>query len=322
MNALHPKVAVVGAGNVGTRFAYAAAIKGVARHLVLLDLNVRRLEGDVADLSHGEPYFPHPVKVQAGSLEDLRGSDLVVVTAGRNQRPGETRMDLVRDNVRLFEDLIPRVVEAAPGVVLLVVTNPVDVLAKVAWELAGRPPGRVFGSGTVLDSARLRHALGRHCGVDPRSVHAYVLGEHGDTEFPLWSRATIGNASVREFCADCERAGDCDPDERLVATFREVRDAAYHVIDRKGETSFGVGLAMVRIAQAVINDENSVLPVSTRVPEFYGLGDVGDVFLGLPAVVNRGGVRAVLQLEMEPAEREALERSAAAIRRVLDAVGY
>ncbi len=313
-NELRPKVSIIGAGNVGLRYAYALMISGSARRICLVDLNRERLEGEVMDLNHGAPYIS-PVEVTAGDYPDIAGSDLVVVTAGKGQQPGQSRLDLIRANVELYKKIIPTVVEHAPEALLLIVSNPVDVLAYAAYRISGMSPKRVIGSGTVLDSARLRFLLGRHCRVDPRNVHAYILGEHGDSEFPAWSRALIGGALLKQFCPTCEFNGSCDRERELEEIFVRVRDSAYQIIARKGETSYGIGLALARITRAILNDENAVLPVSSLFSDYPG---GKEVYLSLPAVVNREGVRQVIRLDLSPEEEKALHHSAGVIREVID----
>ena len=311
---LKPKVSIIGAGNVGLRYAYALMISGAARQICLVDLNREKLEGEVMDLNHGAPYIS-PVEVEAVDYPGIAGSDLVVVTAGKGQKPGQSRLDLIKENVELYKTIIPTVVGHAPGALLLIVTNPVDVLSYAAWKISGLPASRVIGAGTVLDSARLRYLVGRHCRVDPRSVHAYILGEHGDSEFPAWSRALIGGMFLKEYCPICPFNKICEHRQELEEIFVQVRDSAYQIIERKGETSYGIGLAMVRITRAILHDENAVLPVSSLFTDYPG-GE--EVYLSLPAVVNREGVRQVIRPELAPEEEAALIRSAGVIRSVID----
>ncbi|MGE5309083.1 MAG: L-lactate dehydrogenase [Deltaproteobacteria bacterium] len=316
MKSLRPKVSIIGAGNVGMRFAYAAMIRGLARQMVIVDIDRRRLEGDVMDLSHGAPYVP-PVEIVAGDYCDIEGSDIVVITAGRNQKPGQTRIDLVNQNVELYKQIIPRVMKYSPDSILLVVTNPVDVLAYAAYRLSGKDSSKVMSSGTVLDTARYRYLLSRHCHVDASNVHAYILGEHGDTEFPVWSKAMVGGILFNQYCAFCGEA-NCHRDGELKSIFDEVRTSAYRIIERKGETSYGIGLALSRITQAILNDENHILPVSTLVKGYLG---VSDVYLSLPSVVNRGGVVRVLDIDLDEAEQAAFKRSAEAVKAVIRQAG-
>ncbi len=311
---LKPKVSIIGAGNVGLRYAYALMISGTARRILLVDVNRERLEGEVMDLNHGAPYIS-PVEVVAGDYPDLAGSDLVVVTAGKGQAPGQSRLDLIKENVELYKTIIPEVVRRAPDALLLIVTNPVDVLAYAAYRISRQPAGRVIGAGTVLDSARLRFLVGRHCRVDPRSVHAYILGEHGDSEFPAWSRALIGGMFLEDYCPICPFNKICEHRQELEQIFVRVRDSAYRIIERKGETSYGIGLALDRITRAILNDENAILPVSSLFSDYPG---GKEVYLSLPAVVNREGVRQVIRLRLDPGEEQALAGSAAVIREVID----
>jgi L-lactate dehydrogenase len=252
------------------------------------------------------------VDIQAGGYEDITGSDLVVITAGKKQRPGQTRMELAKDNIELYRQIIPQIVSRAPQALLLVVSNPVDVLSYAAYKFSGLPWKKVIGSGTVLDSGRLRWLLSEHCGVDARNIHAYILGEHGDSEFPVWSKAMIGGVILDEYCPVC---GKCGCENGLDGIFEEVKNFAYKVIERKGETSYGIGLALVRITQAILYDQNSVLPVGCLVEDYYG---INGLYMSLPAVVNRSGVRQVLRAALNDKEAAALKKSAAAIKAVLD----
>ena len=311
---VNAKVSIVGAGNVGLRYAYALMIRGGARRIVLVDLDRERLEGEVMDLNHGAPYIS-PVEVTAGDYPDIVDSDLVVVTAGKGQKPGQSRIDLIRANVDLYKTIIPKIVESAPDALLLIVSNPVDILSYAAYRISKLPPERVISSGTVLDSARLRFLVGRHCRVDPRSVHAYILGEHGDSEFAAWSRASIGGVPLEDYCPTCRFNDSCDHQKELEEIFVRVRDSAYRIIESKGETSYGIGLALVRITRAILNDEDAVLPVSSLFSDYPG---GKEVYLSLPAVVNREGVRQVIRPRLADREEEALHRSAAVIREVID----
>lgn len=312
---LKPKVSIIGCGNVGMRYAYSLMLSGAARSIVIVDIDAKRAEGEVLDLSSGMPYIASPVDISSGGYADTAGSDLVVITAGRKQSPGQTRMALAKENVELFRRIVPETVKYAPEAILLVVSNPVDVLSYAAYKFSGRPSGKVIGSGTVLDSGRLRWLLSRHCGVDARNIHAYMLGEHGDSEFPVWSRAMIGGILLDEYCPVC---GRCDRKDVLEKISEEVRSFAYRVIERKGETSYGIGLALVRITRAVLQDQNSILPVGCLIGDYYG---VGDLYMSLPAVVDRSGVRQVFKPGLSAGETALLKKSAAAVREVLDECG-
>lgn len=314
---LKPKISIIGCGNVGMRYAYALIMKGGVRQLVLVDLDRERLKGEVMDLSHGAPYIS-PVEIIAGDYSLIENSDLVVITAGRKQKPNQTRLDLAKDNVELYRKIIPEIVKYASSAILLIVSNPVDVLSYAAYKFSSKPKEKVIGSGTVLDTARFRFLLSKHCNVDPRNIHAYILGEHGDSEFPVWSRAMIGGVLFKDYCYICKRAATCQRDEELSKIFAEVRDSAYEIIERKQETSYGIGLALVRITQAIMNDENAILPVSSLVENYLG---IDDIYLSLPAVINKEGVREVLKIELNPQEKQAFKNSADAIRRVIRETG-
>jgi L-lactate dehydrogenase len=265
------------------------------------------------DMNHGLFFVP-PVVVQAGGYDDCRDAAVVVITAGAKQAPGQTRLELVRRNARIIRGILDEVLARTREAVIVMVTNPVDVLTHVAVRHAGLASGRVFGSGTVLDSARLRFALSRRFVVDPRSVHAYVVGEHGDSEIVLWSHAQIGGTSLKAFCASC---GDPLAAVDREAIEKEVRDSAYHVIESKGATYYAVSLALERILATLLRDERSVLTVSAPVGGLYGLPDV---CLSLPAVIGRGGVDRILKADLDPGEIEGLRRSADVLRRAIDEV--
>lgn len=311
---LKPKVSIIGAGNVGVRYAYSLMQSGASRSIVMIDSDMKRAEGEVMDLASGMPYLS-PVEIFAGDYPDMKDSDLVVITAGKKQTPGQGRMELVKDNVAIFKNIIPRIVKYAGEALLLIVTNPVDVLSYAAYKISGKKYQEVIGSGTVLDSARLRFLLSRHCNIDARNIHAYILGEHGDSEFPVFSSALIGGTLLSDYCVQCER---CDHKDRLKHIFEAVRDFAYKIIERKGETSYGIGLALTRITEAILKNENSILPVSCLVHDYYR---VNDVYMSLPAVVNNKGVRETLKLALNPEEVENLHQSAAVIKKIIQKVG-
>jgi len=309
------KVVIVGAGMVGSTFAYALLISGAASDMVLVDINRQRAEGEAMDLNHGLPFVAHPVEARAGDFADCRGAAVVVVSAGVAQRLGETRVDLVRRNAEAFRQIIPRIREhAGPDTVLLVVTNPVDIMCYVAWRISGWEPRRVVGSGTVLDSARLRFLLSQHCRVDARSVHAYIIGEHGDTEVPAWSLSNIAGVPLRSYCPVCRQACPLEEKERI---FEQVRSAAYQIIERKGATYYGIGLALLTIVQSILGDQNRVLTVSTLMQNMMG---VDDVYVSLPCIVNRSGVAQAIPLPLSPEEEAAFRHSAQTLKDVIAAL--
>ena len=317
INSLKPKVSIIGSGNVGVRYAFALMIRGVARQIILLDIDRKRLEGEVMDLSHGAPYIS-PTEVLAGEYPDIKGSDLVVITAGRKRRSGDTRLDLTKDNVELYREIIPKIVKYAPNAIFLIVTNPVDVLAYAAYKLSNKPSHEVISSGTVLDTARFRYLLGKHCKIDTRNVHAYILGEHGESEFPVWSRVMIGGILFKDYCPTCDDRYNCSRDEVLQEILTEVRDSGYKIIEKKGETSYGISLALVRISEAILNDENAILPVSCLVDGYLG---INNVYLSLPSVINKTGVHRVLEITLDDHEQESLKNSANTLKKVIKEVG-
>ncbi|BDF70619.1 L-lactate dehydrogenase [Oscillospiraceae bacterium] len=305
------KVAVIGCGFVGSTTAFGLMQSGFFSQMVLIDANVPKAEGEAMDLSHGLP-FARPMRIYAGDYDDLADCGLIVVTAGANQRPDETRLDLVHRNVAIFRSIIPEIARRTRDAVLLIVSNPVDVLTYAALKLSGYPPNRVFGSGTVLDTARLKYLLGEHLDVDSRSVHAFIIGEHGDSELAVWSGANVSGVPLDHFC---ELRGHFDHPAANDRLYRQVRDSAYEIIARKGSTYYGVAMAVTRIALAVVRDEHSILPVSSLMSGLYGLDDL---CLSLPAVVGRTGVETVLDLALSPLEQSDLLRSAHTLRQVLD----
>lgn len=298
------RVAVVGAGNVGATFAYALLLSGLASEIVLIDANRAKAEGEAMDLSHTEP-FAHPTRVWAGELSDCASAVITVIAAGSNQKSaGETRLALLKRNAEIFKQIVPEVAGHNPDGIILVATNPVDVLTYASWKYSGLPPERVIGSGTILDTARFRYLLSRHFGVDARSLHAYIIGEHGDSEVPVWSLANIAGLRFRDFCAAMGLTFD---DSAMNDIFTQTRDAAYHIIERKGATYFAVAAGLMRICETILRDQNTVLSVSSLVRDYYGLSDV---CFSLPNIVNRSGIHSVLHLELSAEEAAALRRSA------------
>jgi L-lactate dehydrogenase len=306
------KIAIVGAGSVGATLAYACLIDGVARTIALYDLDAAKTRAEVLDLNHGLQFVPMATVVGSDDIEVCEGADLMVVTAGAKQKPGQTRLELAAANVALCRGLVPRLLEVAPDAILLLVTNPVDVVTYAALKFSGLPAQRVFGSGTVLDSSRLRLLVAQHCGVAVQNVHAYIAGEHGDSEIPLWSSATIGSIPLLRW-----EVPDRPPLDAAARAdiFRRVVGSAEEIIRGKGATNYAVGLAATRIVEAVLRDQRQVLPVSSLLRDLDG---VGDVCLSLPSVVDRGGVETVLPVPLSPEEVAGLRRSAATVRGVMD----
>ena len=290
------RVVLVGTGAVGCSYAYSMINQGVAEEFVLVDVNEAKAEGEAMDLSHAVPFSPSPTKVWSGSYADCKDADLVVITAGLPQKPGETRLDLVEKNTKIFKQIVRGIMDSGFDGIFLIATNPVDILTYVTWKESGLPKERVIGSGTTLDSARFRYMLGDYLDVDPRNVHAYIVGEHGDTELPVWSHATIGVQKLETILANNAQYKQEDLDK----IFENVRDAAYHIIERKGATYYGIGMSLLRVTKAILNNENSVLTVSAYLEGQYG---EKDAYVGVPAVINREGVREIVELELNEDEK-------------------
>lgn len=305
------KVVIIGAGSVGCSYAYSMVNQGVVEDIVLIDLDEKRAEGEAMDLVHGMAFAIQPTRVRSGSYKDCRDADLVVITAGLPQKPGETRLDLIGKNAKIARDIVLDVMLTGFDGIFLVASNPVDILSYVVWKESGLPKSRVIGSGTTLDTARLRQMVGDYFKVDPRNVHAAIMGEHGDSEFPVWSQASIGIERLEKLIG---RRANKDDWENLNNIFVDVRDAAYHIIERKGATYYGIGMCLTRITKAILNDENSILPVSCLLEGEYGLYDL---YLSVPAVINRLGTREVNDLTLNKLELEALHSSAKVMKEVI-----
>lgn len=308
-------IAVVGAGAVGATLAYACLIRGAAQTVALYDVDAAKVEAEVLDLRHGLQFVPRADVVGSDDISVCAGATVIAITAGAKQRPGQTRLELAATNVELCRSLVPRLLEVAPDAVLVLVTNPVDVLTYAALRFSGLPANRVLGTGTVLDSSRLRDLLARHCGVAVQSVHAWVVGEHGDSELALWSSASVGSVPLGDLALPGRPPLDAAARERIQ---HEVVTAADRVIRGKGATNYAIGLAGSRVLEAVVRDENRVLPVTSLLDGPAGLHDV---CLSLPSVVGAGGVAEVLDVPMSSAERAALHRSADAVRSVSASLG-
>ncbi len=305
------KVSLIGTGLVGSSFAYALMIRGLATELHLVDANTEKAVGEMMDFHHGLS-FTRPMKISAGGFEECAGSQVVVITAGVSQKPGETRLDLLARNAAIFRDIVPKVVRANPDGIILIATNPVDLLTSVSLEVSGLPRNRVIGSGTILDTSRFRFLLGQYYGVDARSVHAYIIGEHGDSEIPVWSLATIGGVRLQEF-APLKNKAYVQSDMDIL--FTQVRDAAYQIIARKGSTYYAIGLGLLSIVEAILGDYRRVLSVSTLMTGQHG---VHDICLSLPSVVGMAGVEEILALNLDEGEAAGFRASAEKLRRTYD----
>ncbi len=308
-----PKVVIVGAGAVGSTFAYTLMNSGLAEDIVLIDRDTERAEGEVMDLNHGL-FFAPPVRIAVGDYRDCRDADLVVITAGASQKPGESRHDLTERNVLICRSIMDSILEETEEAPICIVTNPVDVLTYDALHHSGLPPRQVFGSGTVLDSARFRFLLSQHCGVDARNVHAYILGEHGDSEMAAWSMAHMAGVQIDRFCQLC---GCCDHREHRAGMVEQVRESAYHVIEAKGATQYGISQALLRITGAVLRDEHSVLTVSTLIEDYAG---ISEVCLSIPCIVSRNGIERQLKADLPENEAEELQASARALKDAISSV--
>ncbi len=310
MNHVHPypvRVVIVGAGNVGATFAYTLLLSGLASEIVLVDVDRAKAEGEAMDLNHAAP-FAHPTRIWAGDYSDCAEADVTVIAAGVARLAGGTRLHLVDKNAAIFRQIVPEVVRHNPDGILLIATNPVDVMTYVAWKLSALPAQRVIGSGTILDTARFLSLLSQRFEVDPRSVHAWIIGEHGDSEVPVWSLANIAGLGLSRFCA----LHDCEFDQQAMDDiFIQTRDAAYHIVKRKGATYYAVAAGLTRIVEAILRDQSTVLSVSSLIEDYCG---ISDVCLSLPTVVDRGGVARVLRLDLSPQEIEGLRKSAAVLQ--------
>ena len=307
------KVAVVGTGNVGASFAYALTLSGVAAEVVLVDANVAKAEGEAMDLIHSAP-FAQTTKISAGDYDQCAGCAITVVTAGANQKPGEPRLDLARKNAGIFKSIISAITENNPNGLIVVATNPVDVLTHLSAQYAGFDKGRVFGSGTILDTSRFRHFIGAHVGVSPQSVSAYIIGEHGDSEVPVWSQVAIGGVPLADYCKTFDIALNDDIKDEI---YKETRDAAYKIIERKGATYYAIGAGLLEVVKAVVRDENAILPVGSAIDGVHGISDVS---FGMPTVVGKNGAQRVLPLPLSDEEIEKLQNSASVLKKTLESL--
>jgi L-lactate dehydrogenase len=310
----HPvRVAVVGVGAVGATFAYALLLSGLAAEIVLIDANRAKAEGEAMDLNHTVP-FTHPTRIWAGDYSDCAGAAVTVLAAGVGQKPGQSRLECLQANARIWREIVPQIARHNPRGILLVATNPVDVLTYAALKLSGLPATRVLGSGTILDTARFRFLLSQHFGVDARSVHAYIIGEHGDSEVPAWSLANIAGMRLQEYCRAQALVYELGEMQKI---FESTRDAAYRIIERKGATYYAVAAGLLRITQSILRHQNTVLSVSSLIEDYCG---ISDVCFSLPTVVDRGGIQRVLRLELDQTETDKLRHSAEVLQKTIAAL--
>lgn len=305
----HQKVILIGDGAVGSSYAFALVTQNIAQEVGIIDINTKKTEGDALDLTDALAWTS-PKRIYAANYDDCHDADLVVITAGAPQKPGETRLDLVHKNLKINREVVTSVVASGFDGIFLVAANPVDILTYSTWKFSGFPKERVLGSGTSLDSARFRQKIAEMVGVDARNVHAYILGEHGDSEFPVWSHANVGGLQIYEWV---KSNPDVD-EEAMVNLFFSVRDAAYTIIDKKGATFYGIAVALARITRAILNDENAIFPVSAYLDDQYGQSDI---YIGAPAVVNAKGVKTVIEIPLSDSEQDRMNASAKELKKVL-----
>jgi L-lactate dehydrogenase len=305
------KVIIVGDGAVGSSYAFALVTQNIAQEIGIIDINTKKAEGDAMDLSHALA-FTSPKDIYAANYDDCHDADIVVITAGAAQKPGETRLDLVQKNLKIFKGIVGSIMGSGFDGIIIVATNPVDILTYATWKFSGLPQNRVIGSGTSLDSARFRQAIAELVGVDSRNVHGYILGEHGDTEFPVWSHANVAGLQIYEWVKD--NPGVID-EAALVDVFFKVRDVAYDIIEKKGATFYGIAVSLARITRAILSDENAILPLSVYLDGEY---DQKDIFIGAPAIVNRKGIKSVIQIPLNDSEQEKMNHSADTLRKVTE----
>ena len=304
------KVVIIGCGFVGASCAFALMQSGLFSEMVLIDSDKAKAEGEALDISHGIP-FAKPIKIYAGDYDDIKNASIVILTAGANQKPNETRLDLVKKNICIFKSIIPEITKRNYKGILLVVSNPVDILTTVAQKLSNLPENKVFGSGTVLDTARLKYELGNHLNVDLRSVHAFIIGEHGDSEIPAWSSANVSGIPLNKFC---EMRGYFNHDEGMKRIAESVKNSAYEIISKKNATYFGVAMAVKRICEAVVRDEKSILSVSSKINGEFGIEGIS---LSMPAIVGKDGIECLVPIQLNDDEIKKLKQSSETLKKVL-----
>ncbi|WP_088041735.1 L-lactate dehydrogenase [Bacillus sp. EAC] len=307
------RVALIGTGAVGASYAFGMLNKGLAEELVMIDLNKEKAEGDAMDLSHCLPFVSSRTRIWAGDYSDCKDAALVVITAGAAQKPGETRLDLVAKNTAIFKGIISEIMSAGFNGIFLIATNPVDILTYVTWKFSGLPKERVIGSGTSLDTARFRYLLGDYFNVDSRNIHGYIIGEHGDSELPVWSQTTVGTQPILQVIKKNPQFKQSELDE----IFFNTRDAAYHIIKRKGATYYGIGMGLVRLTKAILKNENSIITVSAYLDGQYG---ENDLYIGVPAVINRGGIREIVELDLNELETKQFKASVNTLRKTMEPI--
>ena len=309
------KCAIIGCGFVGATTAYSLISSRMFSEMVLIDIDRKKAEGEAADINHGLPFIS-PMEIYAGDYSDLSDAAIIIITAGANQKAGETRIDLLQKNSRIFNSIVSNIVAYNREAIIIVVTNPVDILTYVTLKTSGFPKNRIIGSGTVLDTARLKYLVGRHFEVDPRNIHTFIIGEHGDSELPVWSSANISGVDLDRYCQTCHK--QCSI-EALNKLFEEVKTSAYKIIDAKGATYYAIAESVKKIVSSIVMNENTVLPVSSLAEGHYGLEDI---CLGLPSIVGSGGVKEILEIPLNNEELELLQKSARKIKAIVDSLDF
>ncbi|WEK83326.1 MAG: L-lactate dehydrogenase [Mycoplasma sp.] len=306
----HQKVVIIGDGTVGSSYAFTLVTQNIAQEIGIIDLNKNKADGDALDLSHALAYTS-PKLIYSADYKDCKDADLVVITAGAAQKPGETRLDLVHRNLKINKEVVTNVVQSGFKGIFLIAANPVDILTYATWKFSGFPKERVIGSGTSLDTARFRQMLSELVNVDPRNVHAYILGEHGDSEFPVWSHANIAGLQIYEWLKTHHDVKK----EDFFNLFTLVRDAGYHIIAKKGATYYGIAVALARITKAILDNENAVLPLSVYLNGEFG--GIKDVFIGAPAIINAQGIKQIIEIPLTNEEQEKMNASANQLKKIL-----
>ena len=307
------KAVIIGCGFVGSASAFSLMESGLFRELVLIDADKKRAEGEAMDISHGIP-FSKPMKIYAGDYDSIKDAGIIIITAGANQQPGETRLDLVKKNINIFKSIIPDIKKRDFNGILLIVANPVDILTYVAVKLSGLPESHVIGSGTVLDTARLKYEIGKHLDVDARSVHAFIMGEHGDSEIAVWSSANVSGIPLNNFC---EMRGHYDHKNATEKIASDVKNSAYEIISMKKATNYGIAMSVKRICEVIMRDEKSILPVSHMIHGIYGIDGVS---LSMPAIVGSEGVESDIPLNLDGEEALKLKESADALKKIVEKI--
>jgi L-lactate dehydrogenase len=307
------KIVIIGAGAVGSTFAYSLIIHGLASEIVIIDINKERAQGEAMDLNHGMP-FAYPTKIWAGDYEDCKKADIIVISVDKGQKIEQSRLDLAQGNFEMLKQIVPNITKYNKDCILLVVTNPLDVMTYAALKLSGFPWYRVIGSGTILDTARLRYLLGEHLKIDPRNIHAYIIGEHGDSEVPVWSLANVAGIRLKDYCPVCRIPYKPDDFNNL---FLKVRDAGYEIIRRKGRTFYAVALGMTKIVESIIRNENAVVTASCLLQDYHG---AIDICLSVPLILNRKGIEQIIRLPLSDKETADFKKSAAIVKKVADSL--